>query len=217
MPSRLPLVLLASHALLAQAACGQDSAAPDEDRMTRDEANALVQGLYGGTLLAYGETLLRADPLILAALPPGVAFPLESTIPCVGGGETVFSGSATISANNAQDSLAAELSGTLAVTGCTFTGEGVTFTLDSGRGLAQTGTLLFSMETFSFSLDIASSGSFDWTSGTKSGSCGLDNAITAGVSLVDAALSGAVPTATVTGSVCGHGVDREINLTSATP
>ena len=217
MLSRLPLIILAAHAILTQAACGQDSAGPDEDRMTQDEANALVQGLYGGALLVYGETLLQADPMVFAVLPPGVAFPLDSTIPCADGGETVFSGSATISSSSAQDPLAAELSGILAITGCTFTSGGVPFALDSDPGLAQAGTVLFSLETFGFSLDIAFSGALNWTSGTRSGSCSLDNAITAEISLPDVALSGAVPTATVTGSVCGLGVSRDIALTSATP
>ena len=172
--------------------------------------------MYGGNLLVYGETLLQADPTALTVIPPGVPFPLDATIPCTGGGEAVFSGNATFSADEAQGSLTAELSGTLAATGCTFTGDNVTFVLDSDPGLVQTGTVFISMETFNFSLDAVSSGAFSWTSGTRSGSCNLDNAITAEISLMDAALSGAVPTAAVTGSVCGLSVNLDIDLAITT-
>ena len=109
-----------------------------------------------------------------------------------------------------------ELSGTLTPSGCTFTGGGTTFVLDSNPGLAQTGSVILVLEDFSFSINIMSSGSFNWTSGTRSGSCDLDNAITAEISMVDAALSGAIPTATITGSVCGLSVNRDIELTAMT-
>ncbi len=213
--SRLLLVSLLAQTTLALTAC--DSATePEEDQMTQEEANALMQGLYGGNLLVYGETLLQADPTALTVIPPGVPFPLDATIPCTSGGEAVFSGSATFSVNEAQSSLSAELSGTLAAAGCTFTGDNVTFALDSDPGLAQTGTVTIELETFSFSLEVASSGAFSWTSGTRSGSCDLNNAITAHISLMEAALSGAVPTATVSGSVCGLSVNRDIELTATT-
>ena len=208
------LVLLAT--ILALAACGDDSAGPAEDRMTQDEANALAQGLYGGTLLAYADTLLQADATLLTVLPPGVPFPLDATIPCSGGGEAVFSGDATISGMDMEARLQVDVSGTLAAAGCTFTNDNVTLSLDSDPGLAQTLLVTISLETFSFSLDAASSGAFNWTSGTRSGSCTLDNAVTAEISLADAALGGVVPTATVTGSVCGLGVSREIELATAT-
>lgn len=215
-PSRLLPVLLLAPAIFALAAC-ESSTEPDEDQMTQDEANALVQGLYGGSLLAYGGLLLQADPSMLTLVPPGAPLPVEGTAPCDEGGEATFSGNATISINEAQGSIELELSGTLAPSGCTFTGDGATFVLDSTPGLAQTGTVFISMEAFSFSINIASSGSFNWTSGTRSGSCDLDNTITSEISLADAALSGSVPTATVSGSVCGLSVSRDIELTAATP
>lgn len=208
----LPLVLLATT--LALAACGDDPAGPDEDRMTQDEANALAQGLYGGTLLAYADTLLQADAALLTVLPPGVAFPLDATIPCMGGGEAVFSGNATISGTDIEARIQVDVSGTLAAAGCTFTNDNVTLALDSDPGLAQTLLVTISLETFTFSLDAASSGAFSWTSGTRSGSCTLDNTITSEISMVDSALSGAIPTATITGSVCGLGVNREIELSA---
>ena len=123
-----------------------------------------------------------------------------------------------ISINEAQGSIELELSGTLTPSGCTFTGGGTTFRpgQQSGPGSDGFGRRM-SLEDFSFSINIASSGSFSWTSGTRSGSCDLDNAITAEISLMDAALSGATPIATVTGSVCGLNVNRDIELTPATP
>ena len=107
-----------------------------------------------------------------------------------------------------------ELSGTLTPSGCTFTGGGATFVLESNPGLAQTGSVVLVLEDFSFSINITSSGSFSWTSGTRSGSCDLDNTITSEISMVDSALSGAIPTATITGSVCGLSVNRDIELTA---
>lgn len=214
MSLRLLLIMLLAPTTLALAAC--DSATePEEDQMTQDEANALVQGLYGGSLLSYGGLLLQADPEMLTLVPPGAPLPLDATVPCSEAGEAAFSGSATISINEAQGSIELELAGTLTPSGCTFTGNGATFVLDSNPGLAQTGTVFISLEAFSFSVNIASSGSFGWTSGIRSGSCNLDNAITAEISMVDA-LSGAVPTATVTGSVCGLSVSHDIELTATT-
>ena len=210
-PVRLLLVLLAAQTTLALSAC-ESATEPEEDVMTQDEANALVQGLYGGNLLVFGGTLMQADPAALMVVPPGVPFPLDATIPCTGGGEAVFSGDATISVNEAQASMAVNLSGTLAAAGCSFTGDDVTFVLDSDPGLVQSGSINISLETFTFTLDITSSGSFSWTSGTRAASCSLDNAVSAEFSLLDAALSGAVPTATVSGSVCGLSVNRDIDL-----
>ena len=210
-PVRLLLVLLAAQATLALAAC-ESATEPEEDVMTQDEANALVQGLYGGNLLVSTGVLMQADPTALLIVPPGVPFPLDATIPCTAGGEAVFSGDATVSVNEAQGSMAVGLSGTLAAAGCSFTADGVTFVLDSDPGLVQSGSLNISLETFTFTLEIASSGSFSWASGTRAGSCSLDNAVTAAFSMLDAALSGAVPTATVSGSVCGLSVNRDISL-----
>ena len=213
--SRLLLVSLLAQATLALTAC--DSATePDEDQMTQDEANALVQGLYGGSLLTYGGLLFQADPAMLTLVPPGAPLPVEGVAPCTAGGEAGFSGSATISIDEAQGSIELELSGTLAPSGCTFTGNGATFVLDSDPGLAQTGKVTISLEAFTFLINITSTGSFSWTSGARSGSCDLDNAITADISLADAALSGAIPTATVSGSVCGLNVNHDIELTAAT-
>ena len=124
----------------------------------------------------------------------------------------MFSGDATISVNETQGSMAVNLSGTLAAAGCSFTADGVTFALDSDPGLVQSGSINISLETFTFTLDITSSGSFSWTSGTRAGSCSLDNAVTAEFSMMEAALSGAIPTATVSGSVCGVSVNHDINL-----
>jgi hypothetical protein len=212
---RLLLFLLLVPTTLALTAC-ESSTEPDGDQMTQNEANALVQGLYGGSLLSYGGLLLQADPEMLTVVPPGAPLPLEGAAPCTGGGEAGFSGSATISIDEAQGSLELELAGTLTPSGCTFTGDGATFVLDSDPGLAQTGTVFISLEAFSFSINIMSTGSFSRTSGTRSGSCDLDNTITSEISMVDAALSGAIPTATVSGSVCGLSVNRDIELTATT-
>ncbi len=212
---RLFLVLLLAPTTLALTAC-ESSTEPDGDQMTQNEANALVQGLYGGSLLSYGGLLLQADPAMLTVVPPGAPLPLEAATPCTGGGEAGFSGSATISIDEAQGSIELELAGTLTPIGCTFTGDGATFVLDSSPGLAQEGTVFISLEAFNFSINITSSGSFNWTSGTRSGSCDLDNTITSEISMVDAALSGAIPTATITGSVCGLSVNRDIELTATT-
>ena len=212
---KLILALLLVPTTFALTAC-ESSTEPDGDQMTQDEANALVQGLYGGSLLAYGGILLQADPEMLTLVPPGAPLPLEAAAPCTEGGEAGFSGSATISIDEARGSLEVELSGTLTPSGCTFTGGGATFVLESDPGLAQTGSVILVLEDFSFSINITSSGSFSWTSGTRSGSCDLDNTITSEISMVDAALSGAIPTATVTGSVCGLSVNRDIELTATT-
>lgn len=213
--SPILLVLLLAPATLAPTAC-ESTAEPDGDRMTQDEANALVQGLYGGSLLAYGGLLLQADPAMLTLVPPGTPLPLDAATPCAEGGEAAFSGSATISMDEARGSLEVELSGTLTHSGCTFTGGGTTFVLDGNPGLAQTGSVIAVLETFNFSIDITSSGSFNWTSGAKSGSCDLDNTITSEISMIDTALGGAIPTATITGSVCGLSVNRDIELTAVT-
>lgn len=208
-------VLLFVPTTFALTAC-ESSTEPDGDQMTQDEANALVQGLYSGSLLAYGGILLNDDPAMFTAVPPGAPLPVDVAAPCTEGGEAAFSGSVMISIDEARGSIELELSGTLAPSGCTFTGGGATFVLDSNPGLAQTGSVIAVLEDFSFSINITSSGSFNWTSGTRSGSCDLDNTITSEISMIDAALSGAIPTATITGSVCGLSVNRDIELTVET-
>ena len=209
MRSRL-LVLLVAQAVLAPAACIEGIAGPDEDVMTQEEANALVQGLYGGNLLLLGESFLPGDPTTTPAVPPGTPLPINATIPCTGGGEAVFSGSGTISLAATQNSMLVQISGTLVARDCTFTADQVTFTLDS-EGLEQSSSITIVQEDFTFAITITTSGSFSWTSGPRAGSCTLDNTITADLSLEDA-LRGTVPTATVSGSVCSLNVNREINL-----
>ena len=211
-PSAFSVLLLAAVAL-SLTACGS-ATEPDEDPITPQEADALVQELYGGSLLAYGGLLLQADPAMLTVIPPGAPLPVEAAAPCDGGGEATFSGSVTIAVNEADASIELGLSGTLTPRGCTLTGDGATLVLNGDPGLAQEGTVRISLDDFSFSIDIASSGSFKWTSGTRSGGCTLENTIAAQISMVDVALVGAVPTATVTGSVCGLSVNREIALAS---
>ena len=206
------LVLLVAQVTFALTACREDSTGTDDDEMTQAEANAFVQGLFGGNLLVYGSSLIEGDSRTVTTDPPAGAVPLDATTPCTGGGQAVFQGEARFSQDDAQGAAGIELSGTLVADGCTFTGDEVTFTLDADPGLAQSISFTTVPEEFSFSLKITVSGFFSWTNGQRSGSCSLDTTVTSKLSPVDAALSGSVPTAKVSGSVCGLNVDREISL-----
>ena len=206
MSSRLPLVLLLAQTTLALAGCRDDSAGPDEDQMTQDEANALAQALYGGELLTFGQ-----DMSAVQDVPPGVTLPVESTLPCQGGGHATFSGQVSAFVTPAEESLGMRLSGVLIPTACVVSGDGVTFTLDGMPSIEQEGSITIALSTFTTTLDFAASGSVNWTSGTRAGNCGVDTSIN-GVIELSLDPSAPPPTATVTGSLCGRTIDRTITL-----
>ena len=210
MSLRLPLIMLLAQTTLALAACGDDSAGPDEDQMTQDEANALARALYGGELLTFSQDLSAVQDI-----PPGVTLPVESTLRCQGGGQATFSGQASSFVTAAGDSLGMRLSGVLIPTACVVSGDGVTFTLDGMPGIEQEGSVAIALATFTTVLDFTASGSVNWTSGTRAGNCGVDTAINA---VIEISLdpSAPPPTATVTGSLCGRTIDRAITLAAIT-
>ena len=209
MSSRLPLILLLVPTTFALTAC-ESSTEPDGDQMTQDEANALAQALYGGELLTFGQDLSAVQDV-----PPGVTLPLESTLPCQGGGQATFSGQVSSFVTAAGDSLGMRLSGVLIPTACVVSGDGVTFTLDGMPGIEQEGSVAIALATFTTVLDFTASGSVNWTSGTRAGNCGVDTAINA---VIEISLdpSAPPPTATVTGSLCGRTIDRAITLPATT-
>lgn len=200
------LVLLLAPTILALAACRDDSAGPGEDRMTQDEANALAQALYGGELLTFGQ-----DMSAVQNIPPGATIPVETTLPCQGGGQATFSGQVSGFLSAVQDSLGMRLSGVLIPTGCVVSGDGVTFTLDGMPSIEQEGSIAIALSTFTTVLDFSASGSVNWTSGTKAGNCGVDTDIDAVIE-INLDPSAPRPTATVTGSLCGRTIDRTITL-----
>ena len=211
MSSRLSLVFfLLAQTTLALAACRDDSAGPDEDQMTQDEANALALALYGGELLTLGQ-----DMSAVQNIPPGATLPVESTLPCQGGGQATFSGQVSSFVTAAEDSLGMRLSGVLIPTACVVTGDGVTFTLDGMPGIEQEGSITIALSTFTTVLDFTASGSVNWTSGTRAGNCGVDTAIN-GVIEISLDPSAPPPTATVTGLLCGRTIDRTITLPATT-
>lgn len=186
---------------LALAACGDDSTGPAGDEMTQAEANALAQGLAGFL------PLNEANPDALANVLPGMQVPLETTLACSGSGEAMFSGEASVSMNEAQEALVLELSGTLTPADCAFTGDGITFTLNGNPALTQSGSIAISIADLAATIDLSISGGFGWATGEKTGNCNLETTTAGQISFLDTA-----PTAKMTGSICGHAIDRDIIL-----
>ena len=208
MSSRLLLALLLALATLAPAACGDDDpAGPAEDQMTQEEANALAQALYGGNLLTFG----YSDQSAVQTVPPGVTLPVETTLDCQGGGHATFSGQASTFMSSAEDSLGIRLSGVLIPTACVLTGGGTSFTLDGMPSIEQEGSVVIELATFTTVLAFTASGSVNWTSGDRAGTCAVDTAIDATIE-IDLSAGATPPTAQVTGSLCGNTIDTTITL-----
>lgn len=107
--------LLVALLLLSCGGCEVGPSGPENDPRVLDyaEMRALVQSLYGGNLLVYGEreTLLR----LLGA--GGAPVPFERDVLCEGGGTARFVGTARL-VSYARSSASMEVSDTMTTSGC---------------------------------------------------------------------------------------------------
>ncbi len=202
-PERLRFLLLLVPAALAPVACGE-VAGPDP-AMTEAEAAALVRGLYGGRLLAHGE-ILHLGPYSSFNVSKGHS-PVRAAIPCAHGGRASFTGDAMLTL--AEGTMSAELEGTLTARDCAFSGDDVSFLMDSDR-LAQSIRITLSYDA-GILIEADVSGTLTWSLDDRGGRCDLANKLESRISLDDAA-AGVAPVARLTGTVCGWAMQDAITL-----
>ena len=187
--------------------CGDDGTGPDETPMSRAEASAFAEGLYGGSLLV----VLPSGEDDFAIEQSGGAFTRE--IECTGGGTATFAGRSTVANTGSSEIIAFGMNGDMEFAGCTFSGGGSVWEVNDGP-LDITG--IVSMHSpmgdgdLTISLDFTSYGPISWSSGEKEGNCQLDNRIT--VSFDFASAFSAPPVATVAGAVCGVNIQHQVML-----
>ncbi len=190
----------------------------------------LLLGLAGcGDLFSSGDQLSEAEAAELAAeiaeagfiLPPTggaaqrapadrITIALSESAPCEAGGTAGVSGSLTLDFNPQTRAGTMQFSYTLTPTNCGVrTASGRVFTLSGDPNLEVTGQ--FNITETSFGGSITYEGGFRWRSDDgRAGDCRLSMQATYNLTATETTVSG---TATVSGKVCGHNVNRNITVT----
>lgn len=173
--------------------CGDDATGPEEDMLTLEESEALMEviqliGVQGSEeeLATFGGTI---------------------TVSCPGGGEVTASGTAIPSGTETGGVLSLDL--TLVPTDCVVTADGRTFTLNGSPSLRETGTFGVSIPTeltVLWEIDLAFFGTLAYELGGRSGICDISARTVLQVDL--AALS---QTGSSSGTVCGNTVDVDLS------
>ena len=191
----LPAALIA---LLAVAACDDDSAAPaGDDALTAEEATALVDGL------AAVAGLVGTDATALVTDRPEVNCPMGGTV-----GQ-----SATVTPESTGSSQIIRMQLVMTPQNCRFTARGATFTANGAPDVRQVGevTIIGLSERIEMDFDIT--GAVDWETGSpaRRGKCSLDLDLTGEIDQ----RPGSQPTDTVAvlrGSLSGTACDEAVNL-----
>jgi hypothetical protein len=137
------------------------------------------------------------------AAPFSYSASVDTSLPCSGGGTVAISGSASINGDDETNEYLVTYDVTEAHQNCVETGENdQTFTLNSALSLGFVLETMVDGEVTSLDWDGSLTGTVDWATDDRSGSCS--------VSLTYAAsFSGQSITATSSGTVCGTSVSEE--------
>ncbi|HYV96500.1 MAG TPA: hypothetical protein VE967_03500 [Gemmatimonadaceae bacterium] len=186
------------------AACGSDddSTGTDNATLTDTEFESLVDALGEVDAFTLSPAAFGAQPAPVGlALQQSTTVNVDRTGTCAGGGTTHITGSATRSVSGSTVTVSGTLTETYA--NCTgTTHRGFAFTLGGTASVVT--TLTSNSSTGAYTINLHRTGTVQWTSGNRSGSCSAD---------VTIAASGTSGTATATGSVTGTFCNRTVNRT----
>ena len=182
------------------------------DPLTPAEANEMAEALVGGGFPGTGGVgaAPSAAPANEAAPAERITLTINDSSPCEGGGTVALAGTLTADVNTQTKTGELNYNFTLSPNACVVTTEGnKTFTIAGDPNLKGEGNLNWSQTTFQG--DFTYKGKFQWTANDgRAGACGVD--LEAHVN-VSSGTSGSA-SASLTGSVCGATVNRNVSITS---
>ncbi len=186
-------------------ACGDDGPTATGDPLTDEEAQDL-SAIVLQTALASTAGGIPTGPAAAdgpQAAPFTYSASIETSVPCSGGGSVAINGSATINGDDETGEYAVTYNVTEAHQNCVESGPNQhNFTLNSSLALGFVMEALYDGEISTLDWDGTLSGTIDWSSEGRSGSCS--------VSLTYAAsFTGSTITVSTTGNVCGTTVSEE--------
>ncbi len=204
---------LCAVAALGLTGCGGNFTAsgdPLSDSEAADLASALAEGGFAG-FGTFGAAAPSRAPREAAT---SITVAIDEAPPCDGGGTTAIKGSMTADVNQAGTGGTFKFNYTVAPNGCKVTTSGgKTFTLTGDPNLKVQGDFTFSDTgtASSFQGSLTYDGKFNWTSSDgRAGACGVDLTANYNFSFNTSGSSGS---ATLTGTVCGVTVNRQVTVT----
>jgi len=179
---------------LALAACGDDGTGPDEDELTEEEFEALLE-----VMVALSDIGLEAvDGAPPAAAPAAVpqSFEIDPvTVPCPQGGSVLLEGDAIV--DNDVEQLDMTLSLTHQACRATSQSSGLQFTIDGDPDIDY--EFFIDFDDDDFDMEIDQEGAIEWSTGGRSGTCAMDIHIEFVGNITTQEFSGFV-----SGTVCGR-------------
>jgi hypothetical protein len=191
-------------AALGVAACGDDGPTATGDPLTDAEAQALsgiiLESAFQSTVGGVPAPAATDGP---QAAPFSYSASVDTSLPCTGGGTVAISGSATINGDDETGEYAVTYNVTEAHNNCVETGANdQSFTINSALSLGFVLDVISDGQVSSIDWDGTLTGTVDWATGDKSGSCSLSLSYAA-------SFSGQSITATSNGTICGTTVSEE--------
>ena len=202
---------LAPVLVLGLVACGGGFTSSG-DPLSGTEANDLAAALVEGGAAGLGGFGAAAPSRAPGAVATTISQAIHDTIPCTGG-DLALDGNASVTGSQGSSTITVGFDYTVAHHGCQLPAGGKTFTINGDPNIKAQGdfTLTSGTTSSSFNGSLSYGGKFDWTSSdSRAGVCGVD--LTANY---DFTFGGTTTTgsATLTGSVCGVSVNRQITVT----
>lgn len=220
---RLPLTLLAGALAVSLAGCGDDGPSGPDGEISQAQAEKVASAVNTAAGQAFSAAAAEqsdAGSLVTAALAPAAStgtvtraatydWSFENSADCQPGGTVTVDGDGTIETTEDASSVSWDWSSQVGYDGCTVETEDGLFTLTTPSPLQFAGTGQVTTDEAgggSGSFDWSLTGTVDWDEqGGPSGTCDLD--LDASLD-IEATQTSASATGSVTGSVCGHSIER---------
>ena len=208
--SKRVLFGLAPMLALGLAACGSGFTSSG-DLLNATEANELAEALVEGGAAGLSGFGAAAPSRAPGAVATTISEAIHDTIPCTGG-DVVLDGNASVTGSQGSSSVTVGFNYTVTHQGCQLPAGGKTFTVNGDPNIKAQGDFTLTAGTSSSTFDgsLSYNGKFDWTSSdSRAGICGVD--LTANYDFTFG--TSTTGSATLTGSVCGVSVNRQITVT----
>ncbi len=183
-----------SLAIVGLLACGDGATEPEEDTLTLEESEALLEAVVNRA----GLVAVQTDAL---------SFTGSITSACSGGGEVT--GGGTLLPSQTENSVSFLANLTIVPRDCVETVRGLTFTLNGAPSLRQTGTYLLSTPgdlTILFDVDVSMVGTLEYELEDRSGTCDISVSVALQVDFGEFAQTGSA-----SGTLCGNTVEVDLS------
>lgn len=190
---------------LAVAACEKSPTESSGDRLTQQEAAAIMATVQASGDGAFGRLGMQSGQMAVNSPPTVVNVEHESDHPCPQGGRVAIQLDATFEFDEAAQSASIDAEGSLTHNDCAVRDNGITFSVDGDPNIAYELHARVVQGVPSGNFSSSANGAFDWTSSDgRSGRCVIDF-----TDVTDFQEK----KRTVEGEVCGHSVRQVTSWT----